>query len=139
MVTPNSTPRVTPVRSQSVEFTPKSINENDSDIKEEKVISEEPSTAYANLKKVTKTEIKTEPQSPPPPPSIPTPSVVSEEVSNNTFEQPLKVEIKEENVEHPVLGQMIADLGYKRLHLASSKNLATIPVWKKQRIYRHER
>jgi len=45
----------------------------------------------------------------------------------------------EENVEHPVLGQMIADLGYKRLHLASSKNLATIPVWKKQRIYRHER
>ena len=58
MVTPNSTPRVTPVRSQSVEFTPKSINENDSDIKEEKVISEEPSTAYANLKKVTKTEIK---------------------------------------------------------------------------------
>ena len=101
MVTPNSTPRVTPVRSQSVEFTPKSINENDSDIKEEKVISEEPSTAYANLKKVTtKTEIKTEPQSPPPPPSIPSPSVVSEEVSNNTFEQPLKVEIKEENVEH---------------------------------------
>ena len=100
MVTPNSTPRATPVRSQSVEFTPKSINENDSEIKEEKVISEEPSTVYANLKTVTtKTEIKTEPQSPPPPPSLPTPSVVSEEVSNKTID-PLKVEIKEEKVEH---------------------------------------
>ena len=41
--------------------------------------------------------------------------------------------------DHPVLGQMIADLGYKRIHLASSKNLATIPIWKKQRIYRMER
>ena len=41
--------------------------------------------------------------------------------------------------EHPILGKMIADLGYKRVHLASSKNLATIPIWKKQRIYRHGR
>jgi len=41
--------------------------------------------------------------------------------------------------EHPILGPIIADLGYKRIHLASSKNLATIPVWKKQRIYRHGR
>jgi hypothetical protein len=41
--------------------------------------------------------------------------------------------------EHPVLGQMIADLGFKRIHLASQKNLATIPIWKKQRIYRHGR
>jgi hypothetical protein len=41
--------------------------------------------------------------------------------------------------EHPVLGHMIADLGFKRIHLASSKNLATIPIWKKQRIYRHGR
>jgi hypothetical protein len=41
--------------------------------------------------------------------------------------------------EHPILGHLIADMGYKRIHLASSKNLATIPVWKKQRIYRHGR
>jgi len=41
--------------------------------------------------------------------------------------------------EHPILGPIVADMGYKRIHLASSKNLATIPVWKKQRIYRHGR
>jgi hypothetical protein len=41
--------------------------------------------------------------------------------------------------EHPVLGQAIQDLGYKRMHLVSAEKLATIPVWKKQRIYRHER
>ena len=50
-------------------------------------------------------------------------------------------ETSEEEIlgEHPTLGPMIADLGYKRIHLASSKNLSTIPVWKKQRIYRHGR
>lgn len=41
--------------------------------------------------------------------------------------------------EHHILGKCISDLGYKRIHLASSKNLAGIPVWKKQRIYRHGR
>ena len=45
----------------------------------------------------------------------------------------------EEVSEHPVLGPIVADLGYKRVHLASSINLATIPIWKKQRIYRHGR
>lgn len=41
--------------------------------------------------------------------------------------------------DHPVLGPIIADLGYKRIHLASSENLATVPIWKKQRVYRHGR
>ena len=41
--------------------------------------------------------------------------------------------------EHPLLGIAIADLGYKRVHLASAKILSTIPVWKEQRIYRHDR
>lgn len=45
----------------------------------------------------------------------------------------------EEVSEHPVLGPIVADLGYKRVHLASSVNLATIPIWKKQRIFRHGR
>lgn len=40
---------------------------------------------------------------------------------------------------HPILGPALQDLGYKRLHLVSAEKLATIPVWKKQRIYRHER
>jgi hypothetical protein len=42
-------------------------------------------------------------------------------------------------VRHPVLGPVLYDFGYKRLHLVSADILATIPVWKKQRTYRHER
>ena len=34
---------------------------------------------------------------------------------------------------------MIADLGYKKLFLTSAKALSAIPVWEKQRIYRHDR
>jgi hypothetical protein len=41
--------------------------------------------------------------------------------------------------EHPLLGAAVADLGYKRIHLVSAKALSTIPVWKEQRIYRHDR
>jgi hypothetical protein len=40
---------------------------------------------------------------------------------------------------HPVLGPAIIDLEYKRVHLVSAKTLSTIPVWEKQRIYRHDR
>lgn len=40
---------------------------------------------------------------------------------------------------HPVLGEVVVDFGYKRLHVVSAKTLANIPVWKKQRIYRHDR
>jgi hypothetical protein len=40
---------------------------------------------------------------------------------------------------HPVLGPTIADLGYKRIHLVSGATLASIPVWEKQRTYRHDR
>jgi hypothetical protein len=41
--------------------------------------------------------------------------------------------------DHPILGPVVADLGEKRIHLVSSRALAAIPVWKKQRIYRHSR
>jgi hypothetical protein len=41
--------------------------------------------------------------------------------------------------DHPVLGPVVADLGYKRVHLVSASALATIPIWKKQRVYRHDR
>lgn len=40
---------------------------------------------------------------------------------------------------HPVLGQMVCDLGYKRIYLTSAKTLGTLPIWKKQRIYRQSR
>ena len=42
-------------------------------------------------------------------------------------------------VRHPVLGPVLYDFGYKRLHLVPADVLATIPVWKKQRTYRQER
>lgn len=41
--------------------------------------------------------------------------------------------------DHPILGPAITDLGYKRVHLVSATALATIPIWKKQRVYRHDR
>ncbi|KAG7350463.1 hypothetical protein IV203_009823 [Nitzschia inconspicua] len=40
---------------------------------------------------------------------------------------------------HPILGPVVTDLGSKRIHLVPSRALAAIPVWKKQRIYRHDR
>ena len=38
-----------------------------------------------------------------------------------------------------ILGPVIADLGYKRIHIVSSGRLGTIPVWKKQRTYKFSR
>lgn len=40
---------------------------------------------------------------------------------------------------HPVLGPTVVDLGYKRIHLVPVDILASIKVWEKQRIYRHDR
>jgi len=38
-----------------------------------------------------------------------------------------------------ILGPVLVDLGYKRVHLASARALAAIPIWEKQRVYRHDR
>lgn len=40
---------------------------------------------------------------------------------------------------HPLLGELVSDLGYKRLYLTNVQGLARTPVWKKQRILRPER
>mmetsp|Transcript_9399 Transcript_9399/g.13000 ORF Transcript_9399/g.13000 Transcript_9399/m.13000 type:complete len:335 (-) Transcript_9399:181-1185(-) len=39
----------------------------------------------------------------------------------------------------PILGKMIADLGDKKLYLASVETLQEIPMWEKQRAFRDER
>lgn len=44
-----------------------------------------------------------------------------------------------EDTHHPILGKAIVDLGYKRVHLVSAKSLSSIPIWEKQRVYRHDR
>jgi len=40
---------------------------------------------------------------------------------------------------HPVLGKLIANLGYKRVYLTETQHLSNIPIWQKQRAYRHSR
>jgi hypothetical protein len=40
---------------------------------------------------------------------------------------------------HPALGRPLVDLGYKQIYLVHGNALANMPVWEKQRIYRHER
>jgi hypothetical protein len=47
--------------------------------------------------------------------------------------------LEEQLPPHPVLGPCLLDLGYKRLHVVKAQSLAAIPVWEKQRIYRHDR
>jgi len=43
------------------------------------------------------------------------------------------------NDPHPILGPVLIDLGYKRIHVAKAEALASVPVWEKQRVYRHDR
>ena len=40
---------------------------------------------------------------------------------------------------HPVLGAVVSDFGYKRLHVVPSSVLENVPVWEKQRIFRYDR
>ena len=40
---------------------------------------------------------------------------------------------EEDKEDHPVLGPLVADLGYKRIHFVSSGRLGTIPVWNRNR------
>lgn len=43
------------------------------------------------------------------------------------------------NLFHPILGERLADLGYKQLYLTNVRSLALAPIWKKQRILRADR
>mmetsp|Transcript_15983 Transcript_15983/g.33780 ORF Transcript_15983/g.33780 Transcript_15983/m.33780 type:complete len:555 (+) Transcript_15983:65-1729(+) len=63
-------------------------------------------------------------------------SGLEEENTNNTMQQ-----ISQESPKrhHPILGPQIAQLPYKRIHLTSARTLASLPVYEKQRAYRHER
>ena len=50
------------------------------------------------------------------------------------------VPVQQRNMEpHPILGPVIYDLGYKRVHITSAKALSAIPIWSQQRSYRHDR
>jgi hypothetical protein len=51
----------------------------------------------------------------------------------------VEVEVSQDVDVHPILGPVVANLGYKRIHRLSAKALSDIPVWEKQRVYRHDR
>lgn len=42
-------------------------------------------------------------------------------------------------VEHPLLGRELHDFGTKKIYSVPARTLASLPVWRKQRIYRHDR
>lgn len=50
-----------------------------------------------------------------------------------------KEELVEDEGVHPVLGELVADLQYKRVYRTSIASLVKAPVWEKQRILRPER
>jgi len=62
---------------------------------------------------------------------------VEEEQEEKATSTPMVQEPKETT--HPILGPMLHDLGYKRIHITSAKALSAIPIWSQQRSYRHDR
>ena len=47
-----------------------------------------------------------------------------------------RVALQATQSEHPVLGRLIADLGYKRVFLTSVEAVAQAPVWEKRKLLR---
>jgi len=62
---------------------------------------------------------------------------VSADVGPSAKNTPIKLEADDEV--HPILGRKLAVLSYKRIHLMSATTLASLPVYEKQRAYRHDR
>lgn len=54
-------------------------------------------------------------------------------------EEEKAVSIEAAQRQHALLGQELADLGYKRVYLCSVGSLADLPVWEKQRVFREAR
>ena len=68
--------------------------------------------------------------------------VLSTKVDSNINHAPLfevNNSSKDSILFHPILGERIADLGYKKLFLTNIRSLAHAPVWNKQRILRPDR
>jgi len=62
---------------------------------------------------------------------------VSHDSGSTSLASTTKTAVESES--SPVLGDLVADLGYKKVYLTSVSALSRIPVWKKQRILRRER
>mmetsp|Transcript_23494 Transcript_23494/g.34860 ORF Transcript_23494/g.34860 Transcript_23494/m.34860 type:complete len:510 (-) Transcript_23494:591-2120(-) len=62
----------------------------------------------------------------------------AEEEQNNYLHKDSDSSVQEQH-HHPILGPQIAHLPYKRIHLTAASKLASLPVYEKQRAYRHDR
>lgn len=71
------------------------------------------------------------------------PAVVVDETASSTAALPIdatKIENNDNSVAlHPVFGQLLADVGYKKVYLTSARRLVLAQVWQKQRTLRPER
>ena len=65
-------------------------------------------------------------------------ALASDQEDNNNATKDSDSSLQEED-HHPILGPKIAHLPYKRIHLTSASKLASLPVYEKQRAYRHDR
>mmetsp|Transcript_30875 Transcript_30875/g.46873 ORF Transcript_30875/g.46873 Transcript_30875/m.46873 type:complete len:373 (+) Transcript_30875:141-1259(+) len=68
----------------------------------------------------------------------------AEEASRARVENEVQLVVKQPKAEekaehHTLLGPVVVDLGYKKIYQVSAKTLTAIPVWQKQRLYRHDR
>ena len=63
--------------------------------------------------------------------------LTNEQEQNNNATKDSGNSLQEDH--HPILGPKIASLSYKRIHLTSASKLASLPVYEKQRAYRHDR
>lgn len=67
-------------------------------------------------------------------------TVESKPVESNTYVPIMMPEIASPKfLFHPLLGELVSDIGYKKLYLTNVHALARTPVWKRQRILRPER
>lgn len=75
------------------------------------------------------------------------PSNVSQEItlskSNSKEKEDSKSLSKQKWVEvdllHPIFGELVVDVGYKKTYLTNIRRLISAPVWEKQRTLRHQR
>jgi hypothetical protein len=74
----------------------------------------------------------------PTPGKAPTTATQSGSMFDTAFIEKLSKK-KDAELYHPLFGELLMDVGYKKVYLTSVHSLARTPVWKRQRILRPER
>lgn len=76
---------------------------------------------------------------PPVEPAKQSPTKLDTPSSSTYIPLPFPEKIEAKMLYHPLLGELLSDVGYKKIYMTSVQALARTPVWKKQRILRPER